>query len=324
MNKEELLQELAIKINTGEIKRDEILNKLKLDSAIQNEDEVEKPKTSSFSITKMFYIVGAAIIIIGIIFFVSQIWNDIGFLGRITVTLGFGLVFAAFGSVLFKSKPNKSIGAIFHFIGGVLIPGGAMVALSEIMGYVSLWSATFVFGIILVFYLLLNYIHKKAILTFFAIANGTAFTYLIVEAMIDGSYYRHMDLYAYLTMIIGASYLLLAHVFRNDWNKGLVKILCFCGATGFLSAAFSQVFNSTFWQLLYFIIVLGGFALSVFMKSRVILIMNTIFLIIHISYISSEYFADSLGWPILLVMLGFIFITLGYVSVNISKKYITN
>ena len=123
-------------------------------------------------------------------------------------------------------------------------------------------------------------------------------------------------------MAIGASYLLLAHAFRSGWNKHLIGALYFFGITGFLGATFSQVFDSVPWQLLYFLIVLGGLFLSVYMRSRSILVMSTLFLIAHVSYITSEYFADSLGWPISLVILGFVFIGLGYASVTINKKYI--
>lgn len=326
MNKEELLKELSVKISTGEISREEMKNRFNLALETQRVDSEENVKSSTpFSVTKMLYVLGAAIVVVGIIIFVSQIWDDIGSFGRIAVTLGLGFLITAIGSMLLKSKPDESIGTVFHFIGGMLIPGGAVVTLSELnIDFISLWPVTITFGIIFAFYLLLNSAHKNPILTFFAIANGTTFVYLLVEAIVDGPFYRHEDLYAYLTMVIGASYLLLAHAFRDGWNKKLIGILYFFGITGFLGAAFSQVFDSVLWQMLYFIIVIGGLALSVYMRSRSILVMSTLFLIAHVSYITGEYFADSLGWPISLVILGFVFIGLGYISVSINKKYIAN
>ena len=323
MNKEELLQELSVKIGNGELSREEVLSRLNFAPAIRQESDEETKGFSHFSVTKMLYVLGAVIVITGVGFFVAQIWDDIGSFGRIAVTLGPGLLIAAIGSMLLKQKPEDNIGPIFHFIGGMLIPGGAIVTLSEIeVDFISLWSVAITFGVIFAFYLLLNAIHKHPILTFFAIANGTAFIYLLAEAMVEGPYYRHEDLYAYLTMVIGASYLFLAHAFREGWNKHLVGALYFFGSGGFLGAAFSQVFDSVPWQLLYFLIVLGGLFLSVYMRSRSILVMSTLFLIAHVSYITSEYFADSLGWPISLVILGFVFIGLGYASVTINKKYI--
>lgn len=323
MNKEELLQELSAKVSGGEISKEEVMNRLGVSPTMEREDEESAKRFSHFSVTKILYVLGAAIAIIGIMLFIAQIWDDIGSFGRIVVTLGLGFLITALGSVLLKQKPEDKIGPTFHFIGGMLIPGGAMVTLSELsVEVVSLWPVTITFGIIFAFYLLLNYIHKHPVLTFFAIANGTVFTYLFVESMIDGPFYRHEDLYAYLTMAMGMSYLLLAQSFRKGWNKGLVGLLYFFGITGLLGAAFSQVFDSVLWQMLYVFIIMGGLFLSVYMKSRSILVMSTLFLIGYVSYITSEYFAHSLGWPISLVILGFIFIGLGYASITINKKYI--
>lgn len=330
MNKEELLQELSLKISTGEISREEIATRFSFSPTTQTAVITEDSKISTpFSVTKMLYVLGAAIVVIGIVIFVQQIWYDIGSFGRISVTLGLGFIITAIGSMLFKNKPEENLGTVFHFIGGMLIPGGAVVTLLELnVDFVSLWPVAITFGVIFAFYLLLNSVHKNAILTFFAIANGTAFVYLLMEVIVDESFYRrenHDDLYTYLTMVIGASYLLLAHAFRDGWNKKLIGVLYFFGITGFLGAAFWHViFDGGLWEMLYFILVIGGFALSVYMRGRSILVMSTLFLIAHVSYITSEYFANSLGWPISLVILGFVYIGLGYISVNINKKYIAN
>lgn len=322
MNKEELLQELSTKINTGEISRGEVANTLGIATSQSGVAAGEK-HTTLFSVTKMLYVLGAAIVVIGIVIFVSQIWQDIGSVGRILVTLGLGGLFALIGSVLLKQKPEDTIGTIFHSIGGVLIPSGSFVMLSELnVDFTSVWPVAITFGVIFAFYLLLNMAHKRPVLTFFGIANGSAFVYFLVEAIVDGEMYLNQDLYAYLTMVIGISYLLLAEAFRNSWNKSLSGVLTFFGITGFLGAAFSQVFDSVSWQLAYFVLVLGGVFLSVYMRSRSILVVSTLFLVAHVSFITSEYFADSLGWPISLVALGFIFIGLGYVSITINKRYI--
>lgn len=326
MNKEELLQELSAKISGGEISREEVVSKLNFVAPTAQQTDNEETKKSYFSVIKMLYVLGAAIITIGIVIFVYQVWDDIGSFGRIAVTLGLGLLIAAIGSMLLKQKPEDNIGSIFHFIGGMLIPGGAVVTLSE-LSVDSDWAIAITFAGIFAFYLVLNALRKHAVLTFFAIANGTATVYLIINAIVGGPFKGWLgikDIYQYLTMAIGASYLLLAYAFRGGWNKHLIGALYFFGSAGFLGAAFSQVFNSVPWQLLYFLIVTGGLFLSVYMKSRSILVMSTLFLLAHVSYITSEYFANSLGWPILLVILGFVFIGLGYASVALDKRYIKN
>lgn len=316
MNKEELLLELSSKINTGEISKEEVL--LRIGSPARAQTEIRQ-----FSATKMLYILGAAIVVIGIIIFVHQIWGDISSVGRISVTLGLGLLITAIGSVLLKKKPEDPIGSVFHFMGGLLIPGGALVTLYELnINFSYVWPVTITFALILAFYLLLNFVHKTAILTFFAIANGTVFIYLLVRAMTYGALYMNATLYAYLTMAIGISYILLGYSFKEGVYKKLTEYLYFFGSLFFFGAGFSQVYNSLAWQTLYFFLAMAGIFLSVYLKSRAILIISTLFLIIHISYITGKYFANSVGWPIALVVLGFVFIGLGYVSVSINNKYL--
>ena len=324
MNKDELLQELKAKVATREISQEEIARVLNLGTVAPQ--TVAADHHSFFSATRILYFLGAAIVIVGILVFVSQIWSDIGSFGRITISLGLGLLMAALGSLLLTSKPEEHIGSIFHVIGGVLIPSGAMVTLSEMnIPGDDIWLITIAFGSIFAFYLLLNAVHKNAVLTFFAIANGTIFAYALTAATTQDLYYTVLDdIFAYLTMVLGLSYLLLAHSFKDSWNKKLISALCFFGSAGFLGAAFSRVYDSGLWELLFFVLVSGGLALSVYMKSRIILIISTLFLIAHVIYITDEYFANSLGWPLSLVLLGFIFIGLGYFTVNLNKKYISS
>ncbi len=326
MNTEQLLQELSTKIQTGEISREEVVSRLSLVPVAQSVQVEGSHTTSQFSITKIFYVLGAAIVIIGISIFVGQIWEDIGSFARIFVTLGLGLLVAGIGSLLLTQKPQESIGGIFHFIGGILIPGGALVTLSELNSEGE-WAVAITFGIICAFYVALNTIHKNAVLTFFAITNASTTAYLVLNAILGGPFdgwFGVRVIYQYLTMAIGISYLLLAYAFRDGWNSKLIGILNFFGITGLLGAAFSQVFDSVLWQMFYFLLVIGGLFLAGYIKSRSVLVMSTVFLLGHVSYITGEYFADSLGWPIVLVVLGFVFIGLGYVSITINKKFIRN
>ncbi len=324
MNKEEILQQLLIKIRSGEINQDDIKQCFNLNSEPTLTSKLSR-KISHLSIAKGLYALGAVIAIIGILIFIGQIWIDIGPWGRVIVTLGFGFLAAVLGSVLMKQKPDNYIGSIFHLIGGVLIPPGALILLSE-FGVVSatLWPVIIAIGTIFLFYFLLSIIHKSAVTTFFAIANGTALVYLLIQEILISSLStsQAFDYYAYLTMIVGISYLLLAQSFRQTWNKNLTGLLYFFGSAGFLGASFSQVFDSFTWQVLFFLIIIGFLFLAGFIKSRAVLSVGTLFLIAHLSYITGEYFADSLGWPIALVILGLLFVGLGYAALAINKKYI--
>jgi len=328
MNKQELLRELAQMIATGAVSREEVVNIVGSGNGLGSgavTEAAQQKKHRHLSLTKILYGLGAVIVIIGIGFLIAQIWQDIGSVGRVTVTLGLGLILSISGSLLLNTKPDHSIGKIFHAIGGVVMPGGAVVLLTEMFEYdVSLWSFASAFGVLFIFYIVLMFIHKKEVLTFFALANGTAAIYLVVAAILDANFTSYAgDIFAYLTMVVGIIYLLLAYGFRSGWNKRLVPSLYFLGSAGFFVAAFTRVFDSGIWEILFFLLALGGVVLAVYLRSKAILVISTLALVGHIIYITGEYFADSLGWPISLVILGFVIIGLGYGSVTLNKRFIS-
>lgn len=321
MDNQQLLHILQRKIEVGEISKDQVLQLIK-DAKKGGTQNTNLDESHSSPITKLFYIIGAAIAIIGISFFVGQIWEEIGTAGRIAVTLGLGILFAGLGSLLLKQK--KSLGAVFYILGGALIPDGAMVTLTEFATEdVSIWPVTFTFLLIFIFYLLLTIYHKHVVMTFFAILNGTAVIYLFFSGLLENAHYTITEtLYVYITIIVGIVYILLARSFRYDWNHSLYGLLCFFGINAILGPAFAKIFESGIWQTVFVGFIAVALYLSIVMKSKPILTMSTLFLIGYISYISGEYFADSLGWPFLLVILGFLFIGLGYGSIRINKRFI--
>jgi hypothetical protein len=326
MDKEKLLQELALKISSGEITREEVVHHFTDLQSHSDGGETEfKKDIKHLAVTKILYIFGTSVIVLGILTFVAAIWDVLGSTTRIVLTLGLGITFALSGSILLKKKPGESIGGLFHVIGGVLIPGGVLVMLSELnWDIISKWPSVIAFGSLFVFYMLLNLVHKNVSLTFFTIVNGTIFINQFVGATISGlTYEASHTVSKYVQMVIGANYLLLAHVFREGWNKKLVSPLQFFGTTWFFMSAFLMVFDSIIWQILFLLFVIGGFALSIYMKSRTILGISTLFLIVHFSYITGKYFAGSLGWPLSLILIGFALIGLGYMSIQINKKYLT-
>ncbi|MCG8414443.1 MAG: DUF2157 domain-containing protein [Pseudomonadales bacterium] len=315
MNNEELLAELRTRLNNGEISHAQLQAALKL----------EQPNSSGLSsatlITRLLFIIGAIFITLGVIYLVSQLWDDLGTFGRITITLGLGVVFSGVGSWFLIQEPERDIGNVFHGIGGFMVPGGALVTLDEMgTSFDTSWPVTLTIGMVFCFYLLLTWYHRKVLLNFFCFANGTALAYLLLDSLVptaDG------DLYDYLTMCIGASYIIYAHLFREDWNARLVPLLLFFGPIGFYGAGFAQIFDTILMEMLYPFLAFGGMVLAVsLLRSRLALSISTLAVIAYIIYFTAEYFADSIGWPVALILLGFAIIGIGYISINLNRKYL--
>ncbi len=328
MNTQELLKTLSEKIRSGELDRAEVLRALGVTPPTVSPSVPHtraSGKISSSLLTRGLYILGAAIALIGIIIFVGQIWDTLSSFGRVSITLGLGVLVATLGSILLlKGHAQKSLGSIFHLIGGVLVPLGTVVLLRE-AGFDTPLFFTLSFSALFVVYAFLSYVHKNTILIFFTIALGTITAYLALATIFDqrsAVFFEDAEYFSYLTMILGVSYLILAHTYRAVWGTHLTNLLFFFGSIGFFLASFFQVFDSIFWQFIYFALVFGGLYVAVYLKTRIVLLISTLFLLVHISYVTGEYFADSIGWPIALVILGFVFIALGYGSITLSNTFI--
>lgn len=324
ISKQVLLDELASRIASGEISESEVRNILEAAGTQSKVSPVAAgpiARLPSLSIMRLLYVIGAIFITLGVLYLVSQIWEDLGTAGRIFITLGLGLIFAGTGSYFMLNDPARGLGTVFHGIGGCIIPGGALVTLDEMgVDFDSTWPITLTIAMVFVFYLALTLVHRRVVLTFWAFTNGTALAYLLMHSLIPSTSGEYYD---YLTMTIGISYLICAYLFRSDWNERLTPLLNFFGAIGFYGAAFFQVPDRVFMEMLFPVLAFGGLALSVAMlQSRLLLVISNLAIIAYIIYFTAEYFADSIGWPVALILLGFIIIGIGYFSINLNRKYL--
>lgn len=281
-----------------------------------------------FSFIKLLYIIGGVIVALGIMFFVGQIWTDIGAFGRIAVTFGLGILLAGYGTHFMRSQPATLLGDVLHAIAGLLLPGGALVVLDELStGIDSVWPVIAVFTATTIFYLFLLRVLPSSILVFYAIANSTiALTLLFAELFPRAD----AQVYFLYSMVIGVVYVYLSFAFQSEWNKYLLALLSLVGGATFYIAAFMSIFDgqifygsghSVFWEMLFPVLAIGGMFLATKVQSRILLFVTTVALIAYIVYLTDEYFADSIGWPLALVILGFVIIGIGYTSIKLGKSY---
>jgi hypothetical protein len=58
----------------------------------------------------------------------------------------------------------------------------------------------------------------------------------------------------------------------------------------------------------------------VVLESRAMLLTTVLAMLSFIGYFSSEYFADSLGWPITLVLMGVAFLGVGAIALKVKRS----
>ena len=95
---------------------------------------------------------------------------------------------------------------------------------------------------------------------------------------------------------------------------------------GFLGAALAlggwSPQQNIFWELIFPGLVFGIIFLSVYLKNKSFLVFGALYLMAYIIKITSEYFSQSLGWPLALVLAGFMLMGIGYFAFYLNQKYI--
>lgn len=317
MKKAELLSALQNGLTDGTITKHDVQKLLQA--------RVQHQGSWNFSISNALYAIGALVVIVGLVALVAQIWDDLGTIARIGVTFVLALVFSGIGSMLFIQS-KQTLGAVFHIIGGALLPLGIIVLFDETLSsQASIWLYVTAYACTTGLYLILTFFHKHAILTLLSIIHATTLLYITTNALLQNiSGYSYDDIvFTYLTMVIGVSYLLLAQQFTNTWNRGLLRILHFFGANFVIWSAFLRLTDDGGAWLILFVPLVGlGMYIANIRKSIGIQVVSTIGLLAYLTYITSEYFANSIGWPVSLIVLGFVCIGVAYGSVLYTKQWV--
>ena len=324
MEKQQLISLIKESLASGNLSKEDLLN-------ITGKDlNKHDPSEPSRNLIHIFYGIGAIIAIIGIVILIVQNWYEIGFFGRILVTLGIALVTYMAGFLLNKPEQN-AISQVMFIIATVLAPIGSYVLLKE--GNINFDSATqamtavilaAIFGAAL-------FTSKKNILTLITIGFATwAYYALITKAFGANMFYNSVDFLKWSTIIVGTAYLFMAYGLKSFllWltqnhgreEKIIQDVLYGFGTLAILGGgiALGGIFD-----VIFIAVVFGAFYGSVYLKSRSMLILGAIFLVAHIIKLTSKYFVNSSGWSIALIIVGFLVIGIGYLTYYLNKKYIS-
>lgn len=282
----------------------------------------------SKNLTRIFYIIGAIIAIVGVIILIAQNWVDIGFGGRILVSLGLSFVTYVIG-LLMRNPEHRVLSQVMFMISAVLAPLGAAVFIDQAnldftWGYQAMTAL-----IMLIVYSLALVVSKKNVLILVVIASASWAYYAFILNVFGDNFYD-TDILQWATMILGGAYLLLATGFRSIFpvtdtqdereKNGVRNTL---HALGTLAVLGGGIAVGGIFDLIFIAFIFAAFYGSVYLKSRAMLTLGAAFLMAHIIKLTSKYFVDSIGWPVMLIVCGFLVIGIGYMTFYLNKKFIS-
>ena len=305
--KEEALQDIVALIKHNNITLDEIDTAMSMPAAQEN-------KPSSGMLSKLLGYIGGIFVFAGIGVFISMYWGDFGSAARVIVTLGTGLV-AFFMAItcLHDSKYERAATPLF-LISSFLQPTGILVMLQE---YSS--GGNYRHGILFMAAYML--IQQSA--TFWAKGRTVlAFSTILFGTIFFGYLFDLWDFNEKLIgTIIGASLMCIAYALNRSKHLAIAPFWYFVGSALLLWSVFDALKNTPL-ELLYLGLSALLIFLSTYVRSRTLLLVGTLSMLCYIGWFTAKHFANTVGWPIALVIIGIALIAMSSLAIRLNNKYI--
>ncbi len=325
MTDSNLLEELKHALEHGDVQPAEVHQVLQDISSSQLIADSE----SANRFSRVLYYLGGAVVFLGLVFLLIQMWDSFATSMRILVTLGFGFGTYISGVLLTRQHRMGEASNAFFMISALMMPSGLVVAYWEFdielsPEVISLEISSLLSLMYVISYLLfrVNVLLVASILfgtwLFFALTD-----YLPGEAPLYDSY----EFTNYRLLATGLSFMALGHAFRGTSREILTGWLYGFGVVAFLGSALAlgkwKPEQNLTWEIVYPGLVFGVLMLSVQFRSRVYLTFASLFLGVYLCKITAEYFPDSLGWPLAMVILGFLLMGIAWLAVSLSRRYLS-
>ena len=304
-HKDDVLQEIVLLAKTNGITSQDIHRAMA---------EPDRQRQSSGIISRLFSYIGGIFIFAGIGVFVSMYWHGFNSEARIIVTLGVGFVVFVMGLACLNDRNHERAATPLLLIAAVMQPIGILVMLNEYStGGDKRYGVLFMAVCMLIQQGLAFWAKQRTVLAFTSLLFGTLFF---------GTLFDIWDFKTNLIgTVLGLSLLCIAYALQYSRHLAIAPFWYFVGSVALLCAAFDIV-EDTPLEAAYLGLAAFMIFLSTYVRSRTLLLVSTLAMLGYIGYFTAEHFANTVGWPISLVIIGVALFGLGSLAVRLNSKYI--
>jgi len=274
--------------------------------------EALQHKGSSWLIRLLSYL-GAAFIFGGLSLFINMIWHDLGSSSRVVITYGPGLMMFILGVILLKHPSLKKASTPLFLVSAVILPIGMFVFLKEYAeGHDGQLAAMVVFSLIACQFFCAFLILQRTNLLFcsYLFWNGTM-GIVMERANIPGEL---------LGTTLGLSIMMTAWFMDRTCHRAIAPFWYFLGSVGLLWSLFDWVEGIRNLDILYLPVTILLMFVSTRMQSRTLLLVSTVALLGFLGYFTDKYFANVTGWPLALMIMGFMLISASAYAVSLAQR----
>ncbi len=259
---------------------------------------------------------GGTFVFAGLSIFIASNWDVMNTAARIIITLGSGIAVFIMAIVASGDERYFRVKTPLYLIAAGLQPVGILVAIDEFSSGGDWHYAVLLTAGIMVFQQGAVFWQKRD--------TTLLFTSLLFALWFFGV---ALDLLSvdenFIALILGAATVSLCIGLERTPHRGMNPFWYLFGSACFFYGLFDLVQHTAI-ELAFLAVACASVFLSTWVRSRTLLFVSTIAILAYISYFTSQHFQDSLGWPLVLILLGLIFIALSTIAIRINKRYISN
>jgi hypothetical protein len=263
---------------------------------------------------RLFAYLGGTFIFAGVCVFIGINWEEMNTAARIIVTLGSGLAVFTMGlAAASRTRFEKAATPLF-LIAAFLQPTGIIVALDELSrGSNWHYAGLLTTGVMAVQQGAAFLARKRTTLLFTTLVFSFTFLTILFDLL-------HIEP-EISAVTLGFSLTLISIVVDRTPHALITPFCYLIGSVSVLYGVFDLLERTPF-EILFLLAACGIVYLSVYVRSRTLLVSGTVSILSYIGYFTSQHFLESWGWPLALIVLGLVLIGLSASAVRINQKYI--
>ncbi len=276
----------------------------------------ESAEPSSSILGRILGYLGGTFIFAGLSIFIALNWDDMNSAGRIIVTLGSGITVFIMALVASGDERYDKVRTPLYLVAAALQPVGILVAIDELSSLGDWHHAAMLTAAIMAVQQFAVFWQKRDTTLLF---TSLFFTLWFIGVTLD--LFKIDD--ELNILILGASTMSFCIGLERTPHKGMNPFWYLFGSSSFFYGLFDLLQHSVI-ELAFLGAACGGVFLSTWLRSRTLLFTSTVAILAYIAYFTSEHFQESLGWPLVLIVLGLVFIGLSTIAIRINKRYISS
>ncbi len=277
---------------------------------------VDTPESSSGMLGRILGYLGGIFIFAGLSVFISMNWHVMNTAARIIITLGSGLAVFVMALVASTDERYSKLKIPLYLIAAALQPTGILVAIDEFSsGGDWQYAVMITAGIMTLQQAAVFWQKRETTLLFTSLFFALWFFGVSLDLV-------NVD-EGVIALVLGASTLIFCVGLERTSYSGINPFWYLTGSAVFYHGLFDLVEHSVV-ELVFLAFAVAGVFLSTWVRSRTLLFTSNVAILAYIGYFSYQHFQDSLGWPLVLIMMGLIFIALSVLAMRINRRYISS